>query len=512
MSLFVRASALAAALFVAAGSAAQPAPPASPRFDLLPARGIARNFAAPLHAEGATLWGGPLLSITRDGGATWARADADSLTRGDARVFSLDVEGPVVWAGLYGTVTDRGIDGAGFLTSADDGATFTAVGQPVDRPRDSVEVVFGSRLRAYLNGDGTDAAARDVDFDPATGTTYAALGFAGLRRTTDGGRTWHRVVLPPDNLDELRPDATYAFLVGPKTLGFAGNDNHYAVSVLVDEAGTVWAGTPRGVNRSDDGGTAWRRTEADGSPGSLTGSYVAVIEEQPLPGRNPVWLVTRNSPDIQEQARDGLTVTRDGGATFTQALVGETLFDVAFRGTTVYAAGLRGLFTSADGGASWRLLRDLCDPTQPCVPGLPVYAVAVTSDGAVWAGTTDGAFRSLDGGATWRQFRAEVPLRPAADEPGRAADTYAYPNPFSPSADRSVRLRYDARGAASVRVRIFDFGMQLVRTLDGPGGAAEVEAIWDGFDGDGLRVPNGPYFYAVEAGGRTVRGKLLVIE
>ena len=87
-------------------------------------------------------------------------------------------------------------------------------------------------------------------------------------------------------------------------------------------------------------------------------------------------------------------------------------------------------------------------------------------------------------------------------------ETYAYPNPFSPALDGLVRIRFDGTAAT---VRIFDFAMRLVRTLDADG-SGEREVQWDGFDARGVRAPNGPYFYAIEQGGRSVRGKILVIE
>ena len=157
-------------------------------------------------------------------------------------------------------------------------------------------------------------------------------------------------------------------------------------------------------------------------------------------------------------------------------------------------------------------MRDFYDPASPddTVPfGARVFQAAATDDGTLWVGTEAGLARSTDGGASWRVFRADVPLRPERpDATQPAVDAYAYPNPFSPALDGVVRLRFDG-GAATVR--IFDFGMRLVRTLDAPG-AGERDVTWDGFDERGVRAPNGPYFYAIERDGATVRGKILVVE
>ena len=202
--------------------------------------------------------------------------------------------------------------------------------------------------------------------------------------------------------------------------------------------------------------------------------------------------------------------------TFEQVLVGERIQDFAFQGETVYAAGDTGLFISDDGGRSWRTVRDFRDPSQPdrlVRPDARVFSVATTRQ-ALWAGTGDGLFRSTDGGEHWQLFRAEIPTNP--ESPTDAVprvDTYAFPNPFSPASDVFLRLRYDLAEAQEVTVRIFDFGMNLIRTLvDGTREPGTREETWDGMDDQGIRVANGPYFYAIQTRGNTFWGKILVLE
>ncbi len=342
---------------------------------------------------------------------------------------------------------------------------------------------------------------------------------SGFRRSSDGGRTWQRVILPPDGLDEIRPEVSYDFEVGPKpnTSDPRGQLNHLGFGVLVDGSSTVWAGTPAGLNRSTDGGVSWRHFTLDDG---LPGNFVISIEEQRLPEQQPlVWATCW--PASEQDERFGVVVTRDGGETFETGLLGERVFDFAFRGETVYAAGENGLFISDDGGRTWRTVRDFFDPTQPdrtFRPDARVFSVAVTND-ALWVGTEDGLFKSPDFGLTWRTFRAEVPLSPEGlppvvpSERVPRVEAYAYPNPFSPSADRFVRIRYKLEGDEQVEIRIFDFAMNLVRNLtDERQTGGEREVSWDGTDNNGARVANGVYFYAVEAGGETFWGKVLVLE
>ncbi|QXD14607.1 hypothetical protein GQ464_014395 [Rhodocaloribacter litoris] len=479
---------------------------------------ILSNSISNLHAAGDTLWVGPFLNYTFDGGQTWLDAPADSLFGTRNRVFSLDIEGSVIWVGLGfndNTSGETVQSAGGFLVSTDGGRSFTYRFAQLDSPVDTAVVYGVSTLRALAVVVPQQSPPFDIDYDPVRDVVWVAGWASGLRRSDDGGRTWQRVVLPPDDLDAIHPDSTYDFFVAPQR-GAEGHLNHMGFAVLVDETGTVWAGTPRGVNRSTDGGVSWRRFGADGTKNTLPGSWVVSIEEQPLAGRNPVWMATWNAGEGGENQAFGVAVTRDGGQTFEQKLIGVQAIDFAFRGDTVYVAGrTSGLFISEDGGTTWHSVVDFRDHSNPdrlIRPGADVLSVATTPE-ALWVGTDDGLLKSTDGGNTWSVFRVEVPLdppTPTARVP--RVETFAYPNPFSPPADRFVRIRYDVDRPADAHLRIFDFEMNLVRELRKEATTAGAQEIrWDGTDRDGLRVANGVYFYAVEADGRTRRGKILVI-
>lgn len=507
---------LAVLLFLPAVALAQPV--SRETADLVPVPGLLRNGVSNLHAEGDTLWAGPLLNVTTDGGESWLVSDADSIASTRNRVFSIDVEGSTVWVGLGYDFSEAGsnesvVTAGGFLVSRDGGRTFTYRPPQLDAATDTVEVYGANRIAALPIIVPQQSPPYDLDYDAARDEIWVAAWASGIRRSADGGRTWQRVVLPPDDLTAVDPDSSYDFVLAPQR-GGQGNRNHMGFSVLVDEEGTIWAGTAAGVNRSTDGGVRWRRFQPTGAPNGLPGSWIVSIEEQPLPGRNAIWMATWSAG---EGDRYGVGVTRDGGATFEQLLVGEQVIDFAFRGETVYVAGrASGLFISDDGGVSWRTVRDFRDAERPdryVRLGVDVQSVARTSD-ALWVGTAEGLFRSTDEGRSWRIFRTTVPLHPetpTAEVPD--VDTYAYPNPFSPAADGVVRIRYDRAAGGSVDVRIFDFGMNLVRRLTASDPAAgPQEVAWDGTDEAGLRVANGVYFYAVQAEGRSVWGKIQLLQ
>ena len=338
---------------------------------------------------------------------------------------------------------------------------------------------------------------------------------SGVRRSDDLGRTWQRVVLPPDDLDQIRPDQMYSFSVEPRR-GGTGSLNHMGFSVLVDDTGTIWAGTAGGLNRSRDGGLSWDKFKADGTSSSLTGDWIISIEEQPTADVPIIWMATWNTSESGGgTGQFGVTLTRDGGASFEQTLPGERVYDFAFDGPRAWVAGDGGLFISDDYGRSWNSISDFRDrdnPTQRIRQDSDVFSVEYRN-GALWVGTSDGLLRSLDGGISWVLFRVDVPLNP--DTPSSSVprvDTYAYPNPYSPGADGFIRLKYDAGTHSTATIRIFDFGMNPVRELRESAASGVTETLWDGRDDRGVQVANGTYFYDVRVGNARSRGKILVIE
>jgi len=512
-----------------------------PAQDLVFSPGILGNSITNMASVGESIWVGPYLNVSHDGGETWQAANVESFRGFENSVYSLSIHGQSIWAGIgrQYTQTDNQAQSEtinevhGILYSPDGGNTWNywppaplSDGDPattgiLDTAEDT-QIQYGNvTLNTLPITVPAQSPPWDIDYDTTTKTLWLAGQLAGVRRSMDSGRTWERIVLPPDTTAYLGPELGYDFSFTVQPVGVAPAQfqglNFQAFSVRVDDAGTIWVGTAGGLNRSTDGGQSWYHyTTEDGLPGN----WIISIEEQPQNTQTPIIWMT-NWPGRGRNQTYGVSVTRDGGNSFQTALHGEQCSDFAFDGPRIYVACSRGLYQSTDDGTTFSLNHEFVDQTNPSRsmrPGARVYSVEVTEN-ALWVGSQDGLFKSMDRGRSWKIFRTEVPLDPTGLAQVIPADlvpqvsTYAYPNPFSPSSDRLIRLRYNLTQPQNVSVKIFDFSMTLVReilSVSGLIGANEV--AWDGTSDGGSRLANGPYFYAVQAKENTFWGKILIAE
>jgi hypothetical protein len=223
----------------------------------------------------------------------------------------------------------------------------------------------------------------------------------------------------------------------------------------------------------------------------------------------------------------------DGEASLRENLVPlmeEYGVDVCFSGHThAYGRGfLNGVYYCITGGGSWLdhgepLITDWPHMTvggyhdiAPDIEGGLVHEyVRVDVEGGVatarmLAFHPDGTFREvLD---TFTMEADQVGIT-EPDEHGTRLELFpGAPNPF----DREATIRFFVAGHAEERVpaslRIYDLGGRLVRTLvDGDRGPGRHEVLWDGKGDRGSELTAGVYFCRLEAGGGSVRGKIVLV-
>ncbi|MCS7012010.1 MAG: hypothetical protein RMI34_03640 [Chloroherpetonaceae bacterium] len=453
---------------------------------------------------------------TDDGGITFNTITAVPRFNQNG-IQGLDVRGQRIWASSSRITEAEGRrfpTGDGLMYSDDGGTTWREVAQPLDSPADSIERYGFNTLRALPITVPQQNVIYDIAIGNKDSTVWVATWSGGIRRTQNNGRSWQRMVLPPTGRQRIAPTDTLSFQLEPRR-GARGDLVFLGFSVLQASDGAVWVGTVDGICRTDDPDALYPSwVKFNRTFGGLSGNWVTAIREQPATPRlgRAIWAATWQAESRQEAF--GVSWTRDNGNSWQTALLGERIYDFAFRGDTVYAVGTNGLFISPDGGETWLNRRGVQDRDNPRLliqPQAEMFALGIEPLGRserLWLGSEDGTATSTDGGNTWKILRADLPVP-------EGTKTYAYPNPFAPRLDGSVRIRYALSQPARVTIRIYDFAMNLVKTVvqNAPRSRSEEEDFWNGRSDAGTKVANGVYFYIIQADGqKPLYGKIMVLE
>lgn len=471
-------------------------------------------------AFGDTLWIGPGLNRNINNSMDWFFPDgADSVTAGSGQVFSLSLARDTVIAGLgfsFRTEDNSTQTGLGYHLSVDGGDNWSYSKHPLEKQNDTV-FVYGGETYAKLP---ITVPQQSPPFEADhTGNTILSANWAsGIVRSRNFGRSWERLILPPQSADSLVPEEVYEFTSD------AGNrydprfdQNLLGFGILIDDKNRVWAGTAGGLNISDNAAFAstdsirWNHIQVNDKNSGLLGNWIIDIKQQPATG--DIWM-TNWIAGLQPTEEFGIVRTSDAGNTFEQYLIGEKINDIGFKDNHVFAAGDNGLFVSPDNGQTWIQLEQIQSPNTFIKKSAQYLSVAATTD-RVWVGTSDGIASTGDLGKSWEITRVNFPLRGGNQYQQDAPDVeaYAYPSPFSPSRHSIVRIKFEVENQGSIKIRLFDFGMNLIKEIEnGTFSPGTYEAIWDGKDVRGRQVANGPVLYHIETPGNTIRGKLLVID
>ncbi|MCX6173324.1 MAG: hypothetical protein NTZ27_01020 [Ignavibacteriales bacterium] len=461
------------------------------------------------------------LSKSTDNGDTWTNYN-NTIDFGTESVSAIGYSSGTIWAATWhfedrlGTATPVG---AGLRYSQDNGVTWNVVPQPVDKSSDTVEIYGINRIKALPVINSDQNFVRQIAL--TKNTIWIATSGGGLRKSTDMGRTWKRVVVPPDNLDSIKPTDTLNFSLGPP-FGPFGNLNNIGYSILAVDDSTLYFGTyGGGINKSTDGGMSWIKFNHVNETKPISGTQIMDLAYNEFD--KSIWAATWKLFGDTEYW--GISFSKDGGQTWETTLPDSRTLDFAFKyfgtpgsytGADVFAATQNGVYRSGNGGSTWITSPNIKDDQTGVGISTTNFLSVKTnrrSDGStdIWFGTDKGLARLNETNGFW-SGKWKVFL--AFEKLASTNDTYAFPNPFSPDVE-GTKIVYSTSTVDNVTIRIFDFGMNLVKTLiqnAGRGISGEHIAYWDGRDESGKIVPNGVYFYRIDIGsGTPLFGKIMVV-
>lgn len=208
---------------------------------------------------------------------------------------------------------------------------------------------------------------------------------------------------------------------GPDDTSFQSSDPQHSVSgrilSLAASADFVrlYAGTFSGVWRSDDAGQTWRhlarpQPRSGDDPDVAGAIYAPVIRDLAVSPINPDIVLAGGTRSQFAVSRDGIYRSADGGSTWRLVLFASLgVSQIVFAPDDpdlVYAAIGNAIAVSQDAGETWTL--------RPA--GGTVWHVAVgprEPSGArrVYAAGDNRIFRSADGGVTWREDAGAATIR-----------------------------------------------------------------------------------------------------
>jgi photosystem II stability/assembly factor-like uncharacterized protein len=253
------------------------------------------------------------------------------------------------------------------------------------------ETTNGWRLETFLAGSGAQCLALDPA-DPET--VYVGLRGGGVRRTTDGGRTWVDCGLPEP---------------GVFSLAVSGAD------------GAVYAGTePSRLFRSDDRGESWRELEALLElPSRPTWSF------PPRPWTSHVrWIAPH--PGVAQLILVGIELgglmrSLDGGESWEDHRPGaqRDVHSLAWhpdRRGSAYEAGGGGAAFSDDAGETWHAADEGRDrhytwsvAVEPNVPDLWYVSASTGPFAAHGRGDPQARIYRREGDEPWRALSGGLP-------------------------------------------------------------------------------------------------------
>ncbi|HEY2615322.1 MAG TPA: hypothetical protein VGI42_06400, partial [Chthoniobacterales bacterium] len=307
---------------------------------------------------------------TTDGGANWNPLFDKEKIASIGAIAVAPSDHNVVYAGTGEAAVRGNISyGAGVLKSVDAGKTWKNIGLKDTR-----------HIGALI----VDEKNSDIVLVAALGHIFGPNQERGIFRTTDGGKTWAKVLGKDQD-------------TGGIDVVFDPHNSNIVFAALWQARRQPWffssGGPGSGLYRSEDGGATWKHLEGNGLPDGILGRIGVAVSGA---DSNRIYAMI-------EAKEGGLYRSEDGGQKWARVNDDGRFRQRAWYFTKVYADPKApdtvyvlntGLFRSVDGGKSFTLLPARhgdhhglwIDPENP-------QTIANVSDG--------GASISTDGGKTW---------------------------------------------------------------------------------------------------------------
>ncbi|MGQ0562523.1 MAG: WD40/YVTN/BNR-like repeat-containing protein [Gemmatimonadota bacterium] len=390
---------------------------------------------------------------TTDGGTNWRAHSCTQFKSSSAGAIGVCEANPdVVYAGM-GEVQLRGnvMQGDGVYKTTDAGATWSNVGL-----NDSHAI---GRVRVHPTN-------CDIAYAAVLGHTFGPNAERGVFKTTDGGRSWQRVLHRDDQtgavdlvLDPSDPDVLYAGFWqvhrtpwslssgGPGSGLFKSTDAGKSWTELTHNAGlpkgtwgkvgvSVSGADPKrvyaiieardgGVFRSDDAGATWTRTNEERKLRQRAFYYTRIYAD-------------RQDKDLVYVLNVGFHKSTDGGKTFPKAIRvphgdNHDLWIAANDNQRMVEGNDGGGNVSVNGGQSW---------TDQDYPTAQLYHITTTNHQPYWVcgAQQDNSTACMRSGG-WPQMAPHVAV--GGGESGYIASDPENPNIFYAGSYGGYLTRYD---------------------------------------------------------------------
>ena len=243
----------------------------------------------------------------------------------------------------------------------------------------------------HISAIWVDPHDANLVFAAALGHTYAPNAERGVFKTTDGGKTWQKVLYKDDKTGAI----DVAFAPDNPKIGFAALWYHY-VNPDTPFAGLLGTGGA-GIYKTTDGGDTWTPAVIP----QLAKAHLGRIGVVVAPGGERVFAI------VSERKEGGLYRSDDGGATWKRItqdprIQGNGYFSRVFldphNADIVYVAQTS-LYRSTDGGVTFESYKG-----APGGDDNHALWIDPTNSNYMVMGSDQGATVSIDGGKTWSSW------------------------------------------------------------------------------------------------------------